>query len=223
MTRVKVCGITSQDEARMATRTGAHAVGLLVGQVHAAADFVEVDVARDIALALGPFVTCVLVTHVVEPDRIVRLARRVPCSAVQVHGGLAVEAFAELRAALRPRQTLGLVSIEDDGAVAHAARLGSAVDAIVLDSIDRASGRVGGTGRTHDWSVSARIVRDSRVPVILAGGLAPENVGAAVRTVRPWAVDVNSGVETSDGRKCETRMRAFVRAVRAADLRPRRP
>jgi phosphoribosylanthranilate isomerase len=213
MVRVKICGITSPAEARLAERLGAHAVGLLVGRVHASPDFVEPAAARLIARSLPPFVAAVLVTHVDEPDALVRLASAVPCPVLQLHSDLDGAALRELRPRLEPRKIIGKVSVEDATAVDRAREIEPFVDAIVLDSRDRATNRVGGTGLVHDWSISARIVAAAGVPIILAGGLTPDNVAAAVRAVQPWGVDVNSGVESSDGRKDESRMRRFIEAA----------
>lgn len=212
--RVKICGITSAEELRMAERAGAHAVGFLVGRLHASRDFLEPDVARALAHTVPPFVVPILVTHIEDQDEIVTLAEHVPTAVVQLHSDLPARALAELRARLAPRKIIGKVSVEDETALARAREIETFVDAIVLDSRDRASGRVGGTGTTHDWSISAHIVEGAKVPIILAGGLTPENVAAAVRTVRPWAVDVNSGVETREGGKDPLRIEEFVAAAR---------
>ena len=211
--RVKICGITTVEEIQMAERAGAHAVGFLVGRLHASRDFLEPDRARELARMVPPFLVPVLVTHIEDGGEILALAEHVPTAAVQLHSDLPADVLRELRARLAPRKVIGKVSVEDDTAIARAREIEGFVDAIVLDSRDRASGRVGGTGTTHDWSISARIVEGSRVPVILAGGLTPENVADAVRTVRPWAVDVNSGVETADGRKDPHRLARFVAAA----------
>jgi phosphoribosylanthranilate isomerase len=135
---------------------------------------------------------------------------------VQLHGDLGVPALRELRTLLSPRKIIGKVSVEDETAVARAREIEPFVDAIVLDTRDRATDRVGGTGMVHDWSISARIASAAGVPVILAGGLTPDNVARAISAVKPWGVDVNSGVETSDGRKDEDRMRRFIAAASTA-------
>jgi len=217
MVRVKICGVTSRAEAQLAERHGAHAIGLLVGRVHAAPDFVEPAVADLIARSLPPFVTAVLVTHFDEPETVLRLAYAVSCPVVQLHSDLRVTALRELRARLAPRKIIGKVSVEDERSVERAKAIEPFVDAIVLDTVDRATNRVGGTGKVHDWSISARIASSSSVPIILAGGLTPENVAQAIRAVKPWGVDVNSGVETSDGRKDEDRIRRFIAAGRMVE------
>jgi phosphoribosylanthranilate isomerase len=106
------------------------------------------------------------------------------------------------------------VHVTGEDAVGHALAYAAVADALVLDS--RTADRLGGTGLTHDWSVSARIVAAvAPLPVYLAGGLTPENVAEAVARVRPAGVDVNSGVEDADGRKDAAKMRAFVDRARA--------
>jgi phosphoribosylanthranilate isomerase len=214
MVRVKICGVTSPAEAQLAERHGAHAIGLLVGRVHVAPDFVEPATADLIARSLPPFVVAVLVTHLDEPEALLRLADVVACPVLQLHSDPSASALRELRRRLSPRKIVGKVSVEDERAVARAKEIEPFVDAIVLDTLDRATDRIGGTGKVHDWSISARIASSSNVPIILAGGLTPGNVAQAIRAVKPWGVDVNSGVETSNGRKDEDRIRRFIAAVR---------
>ena len=214
--RVKICGIRSAEEARLAEAAGAHALGLLVGRVHASPDFLDPERARRLTRAIPPFVVSVLVTHLEDREELLALASEVPTGAVQLHSDLAPGALEELRRLLWPRKLIGKVSVEDDTAIERAREIAPYADAIVLDSRDRATGRVGGTGRVHDWSISARIVANSAVPIILAGGLTPDNVAQAVRTVRPWGVDVNSGVEAADGSKDPARVARFIAAVALA-------
>jgi phosphoribosylanthranilate isomerase len=213
MVRVKICGVTSIAEAHLAERLGAHAIGVLVGRRHVAPDFVEPDVANLISRTLPPFIAAVLVTHVEDPEAVMRLVGTVPFPVVQLHSDLHAFAFRELHTRLSPRKIIGKVSVEGEAAVDRAKEIEPFVDAIVLDTRDRATDRVGGTGMVHDWAISARIASASRVPIILAGGLTPDNVARAITAVKPWGVDVNSGVETSDGRKDEARIRRFIAAA----------
>ena len=216
MIRIKICGITSVAEASLAEQYGADAIGLLVGHRHRARDFVKRNIARRICHSVVPFITPVLVTHLEEPNQILRLADAVPCPVLQLHSDLSPSLLAALRERLRPKKVIGKVSVQGRGAINRARQIESSVDAIVLDSLDLTTDRVGGTGITHDWSLSAEIVANCKVPVMLAGGLTPENVAEAIHIVRPAAVDVNSGVERPDGRKNEERLSRFIEAVRAA-------
>jgi phosphoribosylanthranilate isomerase len=214
MTRVKICGLTSVAEAKLVQHHGADAVGVLVGQVHRAPDFVEPDLACDIVSSVAPFVTPILVTHLEAPEDIRRLANMVPCPVIQLHSDLPPSLLRQLRNDLYPRKIIGKVSVEDETAMDRAMAIAPFVDAILLDSVDRTADRVGGTGLIHDWSVSAKIVAAVHVPVILAGGLNPVNVCQAITQVKPWAVDVNSGVETKNGRKSEDLVSRLIQAVR---------
>ncbi len=216
MTRVKICGITSVAEAQLAERHGAHAIGILVGQRHASSDFVEPDIARTICLNLSPFTTSVLITHLEDPPEIVDLVQKVPCLAVQLHSDLSSSVLLFLRDQLWPKKIIGKVSVQDETAITRMREIENFVDAMVLDSIDSSTNRVGGTGLTHDWTISAQIVNNSRVPIILAGGLTPDNVKQAITLVRPWAVDVHSGVETPDGQKNQGQIALFLKEVFSA-------
>jgi len=216
MVRIKICGISSVAEASLAERYGADAIGLLVGRRHRACDFVKRDVARKICQSVVPFITPVLVTHLEDPNQILRLVDAVPCPVLQLHSDLLPSVLATLRERLRPKKVIGKVSIQGRDALDRAREIESSVDAIVLDSVDPMTDRVGGTGKTHDWSLSAKIVANCKVPVVLAGGLTPQNVMEAIHIVRPFAVDVNSGVEKPDGRKSKERIFRFIAAVRSA-------
>jgi len=156
------------------------------------------------------------VTHIEDPAEVIRLANRVPCHAIQLHSDLSFVQLAALRKQLRPRKVIGKVSVQDESAIDRAKSIQGSVDAVLLDSIDPLLGKVGGTGLVHDWKVSATIAASLSVPIILAGGLTPLNVRQAIAAVRPWAVDVNSGVEGRSGQKSEDRVRKFLRAVAAA-------
>jgi phosphoribosylanthranilate isomerase len=122
-----------------------------------------------------------------------------------------------IRAGLPHLKLIRAVHVTGPEALAHARGLDRHVDAIILDTLDPATGRHGATGMTHDWSISAAIVAAVRAPVILAGGLTPENVADAIRAVRPWGVDVHTGVENTDGTRNHAKVRAFISAARGSD------
>ena len=135
-------------------------------------------------------------------------------STIQVHDDMAIPDLRRLRALAPGARLLKAVHVTGEEALGHALAYAAVADALVLDS--RTADRLGGTGRTHDWSVSARIVAAvAPLHVYLAGGLTPENVAEAVERVRPAGVDVNSGVEDAHGRKDAAKMRAFVERSRA--------
>jgi phosphoribosylanthranilate isomerase len=212
MTRVKICGIRSLADMQIAVEQGADAIGVLVGQLHSSSDFLTPKLAAEIFVSTPPFVTTVLVTHIEDPDAVLALAETVPSAAVQLHSDLEVNLLRSLRHALAPRKIIGKVSVEGPGALDRARELDQQVDAILLDSINRTKGQVGGTGTTHDWGISAEIVKQVSIPVILAGGLTPANVRDAIGRVQPWAVDVNSGVRNSSGLKDRNLIRSFIEA-----------
>jgi phosphoribosylanthranilate isomerase len=215
MTRVKICGIQTLSDMQIAAQQGADAIGVLVGQVHSSTNFLSTEVAANICKSAPPFVTTVLVTHIEDPDAVFALASNVPTTAIQLHSDMPIQVLRALRCSLAPRKIIAKVSVEGLSAIERARELDHQVDAILLDSINRNKGQVGGTGITHDWGISAQIVKHVSTPVILAGGLTPENVRGAIRQVHPWAVDVNSGVRNGEGAKDANLVRAFIRATKA--------
>jgi phosphoribosylanthranilate isomerase len=211
--RVKICGTTSESDAALALAAGADALGFLIGLDYSTDDEIAQSEARAVIARLPPFVASVLVTHRSDPDWIAATCREIRCGTLQLHGSARIDDLGEIRALVPWVKIVRTVHVEDAAALDAAHAAAEYADAVLLDTKTRT--RLGGTGRTHDWSLSAEIVRRLQRPVILAGGLTPENVGQAIALVRPWAVDVNSGVEDARGRKDPQRLRAFVERARA--------
>jgi len=215
MVRFKICCIASVDEARLAVEAGASAVGLVSAMPSGPGPIPEPLIAR-IASAVPPGVATFLLTCLTEPEAIIGQHRRCRTSAVQLcdrlPGGTA--ALAALREGLPGIGIVQVVHVRDGTALDEARAAAPGVDAILLDSgrPDAPVKELGGTGRVHDWSISRRIREELPVPVYLAGGLGPDNVGAAVRAVEPFAVDVCSGVRTA-GRLDPEKLARFVRRL----------
>ena len=208
---VKICGIRRQEDALIATELGADAIGLLVGQKHNSPDFVSATVARDISRALPPSVDAVLVTHIEDVDELERLLQESEITTIQLHSEIAPSSVERLRHRLPHLKIFKSVNIISADSVAYPEAFKKLVDGFVLDSINLATSQVGGTGKTHDWSVSRQIVmRYPEVPIILAGGLNSENVRSAIERVRPFGVDVNSGTKAADGFKDPRKIEAFI-------------
>ena len=208
---VKICGIRRQEDALLAAELGADAIGLLVGQKHNSPDFISAAVARDISRVLPPSVEAVLVTHIEELDELERLLQESEITTVQLHSEIAPSSVESLRGRLPYLKIFKSVSVISADSVAYPEAFKKLVDGFVLDSINLTTNQVGGTGKTHDWSVSRQIVmRYPEVPIILAGGLNSENVRSALECVRPFGVDVNSGTKAADGFKDPRKMEAFI-------------
>jgi phosphoribosylanthranilate isomerase len=206
MTRVKVCGITSREDALAAVEAGADALGLIF--VEGTPRYVTPDQAAAIVAALPPFVTAVGVFWDHPPEHVWRVAAECRLGAVQLHGK---EAPAEVAACPVPVLKTVKVGARDD--LAELDRYRPA--AFLLDSPARWS--EGGETRTPiSWTLAREAAGRGRI--VLAAGLTADNVGEAIQVARPWGVDVNSGVEARPGRKDPAKLRGFVRAVRTADL-----
>lgn len=201
--RVKICGITRLEDALAAAAAGADALGFNLWP--GSKRHLSADAAREIVDRLPPFVTAVGVFVNQEPHEVLHLAAMARVTVVQLAGDE------------EPRDCAGHVM-----PVIKAFRVGGPADlepipryhraaAVLLDA--RAEG-YGGTGRTFDWALAGQV--QGGKPLLLAGGLTPENVAGAVRAVRPWAVDVASGVEAAPGLKDAARMARFIRAAKEA-------
>ena len=214
MVRVKICGNKRLEDALEGVKAGADALGFLVGQVHVSSDFISKEAAREIIQKLPPFISTVLVTHLSDVAEIISLAAFTRVSTVQLHGESKVDDILVLREHLPNIKLYKTIHVEDRSAISHASEWADSVDAILLDTASRTERKVGGTGKTHDWSISAEIVRLLQVPVILAGGLDPDNVQDAIKAVQPFAVDVNSGTKGPDGYKDFVKLHNFVETAK---------
>ena len=219
---VKICGIQTYEEACAALDCGATALGMLVGLTHRAEDRIDAATAAGILRRLPTGTEAVLVTHLLDPDAVAGLAAGIGTRTIQIHDDMTLADLQRLRRLAPGTRLLKAVHVTGEDALDRARAYASDADALVLDS--RTADRLGGTGRTHDWSISRRIVAAvAPLPVYLAGGLRPENVAQGIAQVRPAGVDVNSGVEDADGRKDRARMRDFVARARAALADCQRP
>jgi phosphoribosylanthranilate isomerase len=216
-TRVKICGITRVTDALAAAAAGADAIGLVFWP--GTPRRVEIARAREIADALPPFVTKVALFVDPDPAEVRAVLDAVSIDMLQFHGD---EPRSLCGAFARPY--LKAIQVKDGvDLLEYASRYGNA-SGLLFDTY-RAGAMPGGTGHTFDWSRLPPAVRASlRAPVILSGGLDPDNVGDAIVTVRPWAVDVSSGVEERGpdgaprkGIKDAARIAAFINGVRDAD------
>ncbi|NKN33750.1 phosphoribosylanthranilate isomerase [Marichromatium bheemlicum] len=210
MQRVKVCCIGSSEEAALAIRCGASAFGLVSEMPSGPGVISEAE----IAARIPPPIASVLLTSRTDPAEVIAQQRRCGVNALQLCDRLPRGAHQTIRRALPGVSLIQVVHVKDAASVEEAQTLSREVDAILLDS-GNPSLRVkelGGTGRTHDWSLSAEIVKRSHAPVFLAGGLNPENVRRAIVQVQPFGLDICTGVRTA-GALDEARLGAFMEAV----------
>jgi len=204
MTRVKICGIRRREDALLAADLGADALGFVFWP--SSPRFLDPDDAREVVAALPPFVSTVGVFVDQPESHVCDVARLLKLSAVQLHGDEALESYGRVRA--RMIKAVPVRAGQDCLAAVTAIPSGVTVLLDAHDPVKR-----GGTGRTIDWSQAASAAKVR--PIILSGGLNAENVGAALGTVRPYAIDVSSGVESSPGVKDPAKLRALFGAVGA--------
>lgn len=212
-TRVKVCCIASEDEAALAVRFGASALGLVSRMPSGPGPIPESRI-RDIAGTVPHGVATFLLTCETTAKPIIAQQRFCGTNTLQLVDEVEPGVHAELRDALPGIALVQVIHVQGDDALRQAAAVAEAVDAILLDSGNPSlsTKELGGTGRAHDWAVSRRIRDSVDVPVFLAGGLNPDNVASAIAQVAPFGVDVCSGLRTN-GNLDATKLANFMRAV----------
>ena len=207
--RVKICGIGTREDLAAAVNAGADAIGLIVGTTHLSEDDLDIEQARHLSAAAPVFLSRVLVTHLTDVSRICELADVIGVDTIQAHAPLTPAAARNLRRQRATRRIIRTLHITGEHSLDEADEASQDADALLLDT--RTESRLGGTGLTHDWNISRRIVdRLHALPVILAGGLAADNVAAAIQAVRPFGVDANSRLKNPTGRKDPAACAAFV-------------
>jgi phosphoribosylanthranilate isomerase len=212
---IKICCISSPEEAQLAIRAGASALGL-VSAMPSGPGVIDEDLITEIATLVPPGIHTFLLTSRQDAASIVAQHRRCLTTTLQLVDELPEAELITLRRKLPGVQLVQVIHVIDEASVAQALAVAPRVDALLLDSGNPALTikELGGTGRTHDWSLSRRIVRDAGVPVFLAGGLGAHNVAEAIRAVQPHGLDLCSSVR-SDGRLDAAKLLAFFDAVAA--------
>jgi phosphoribosylanthranilate isomerase len=214
-TRIKICCIASIEEARLAIRYGADAIGLVAA---IGPRTIEDRTIAAITAAVPPPIATFMLTSDLTAHNIAEHVRATGPTTVQIVSHIGPAESRKLVGLLSTTRRVQVIHVEDERALDLIPDYAPNAHAFLLDSgrPSLETPEYGGTGRTHDWEVSAEFVRRSPLPVFLAGGLSPSNVGEAIRTVRPFAVDLCSGVRT-DGRLDREKLTAFIDAVRRAD------
>ncbi|HEY7086636.1 MAG TPA: phosphoribosylanthranilate isomerase [Tepidisphaeraceae bacterium] len=214
--RVKICCIASLEESRLAIECGASAIGLVSAMPSGPGPIAE-DLIREIATQAPPPIATFLLTCLQDIDQIIAQQHRCRTNTIQLCDSIEIGGYEKLHDALPGVSIVQVIHVLGETSVREAKEVAPHVDAILLDSGNPALAvkELGGTGRRHDWNISRRIVESIPKPVFLAGGLRPDNVTAAIRQVRPFAVDLCSGVRTN-GRLDRAKVEAFFAAVQSA-------
>jgi phosphoribosylanthranilate isomerase len=214
--RVKICCIGSAHEADVAIRYGAAAVGL-VSAMPSGPGVIPEEVIAEIAARIPPGVASFLLTALLDANAIAAQQRRCRTNTIQICDRLEHGGYAGLRRSLPGIKVVQVIHVNGTESVTEAKLVAPHVDALLLDSGNQTLPvkELGGTARIHDWRLSRAIREAVDVPVYLAGGLTPENVGEAIRQVAPFGLDVCSGVRTN-GQLDETKLARFFAAVQAS-------
>lgn len=211
--RVKICCISSLEEARLAIQFGASALGL-VGPMPSGPGVISDDLIFEIARNTPPSIGTFLLTSETDARAIIRHQKKVNTNTVQIVDALESGTYAEIQKALAGVKLVQVIHVTGQESLDEARRIAPDVDALLLDSgnPNLAVKELGGTGRTHNWAISRRIVESVPVPVFLAGGLRPENVREAIEVVQPFGLDLCSGVRT-DGKLDPRKLEKFFTSV----------
>jgi phosphoribosylanthranilate isomerase len=215
---IQIAGIIDQEETKMLVECGVNYLGFpLRIKVHK--EELSEDDALHIISSLRPSSNAVLITYLNIAKEIYTFCRKLGTSIVQLHGKITLEELCQLRTIAPELGIIKSLIVRGDNLAELKMAINDFspyVDAFIIDTFDPTTGACGATGKTHDWSISRKLVEVSSRPVILAGGLNPNNVRKAILKVRPAGVDSHTGVEGKDGRKSRELVEAFVSESRIA-------
>ena len=208
--RIKICCISSEDEAKTAIGYGASAIGL-VARMPSGPGPISDELIRQIAKTIPPPIGTFLLTSETSVKEIIKHHLRTNTNTIQIVDSLSKGTYSQLKTALPGIKIVQVIHVIDEKSVDEAVGISEMVDAILLDSGNPKLKikELGGTGRVHNWKFSRQIRDQSKCPVFLAGGLNPENVRQAIEEVMPFAVDVCSGVRT-DGKLDRRKLELFI-------------
>lgn len=212
-TRIKICCISSVAEAKLAIAHGADALGL-VGKMPNGPGPIPDWLIAEISKTIHPPIASFLLTSNQSSEEIIHHVRRVDTNTVQIVDELTSGTYRDIRISLPYLKIVQVIHVSGDESIDQAMRISHEVDALLLDSgtPNAAIKTLGGTGNTHDWEISREIVKNVSIPVFLAGGLKATNVAQAIKIVKPFGVDVCSGVRTN-GKLDIEKLRNFISAI----------
>lgn len=211
--RIKICCISSIEEAKLAARYGVSALGL-VSEMPSGPGVIDENLIAQITDAVPPGISTFLLTSKTDTQEIIEQQKRLKPNTIQIVDRIESGNYQDFREELPGIKIVQVVHVNGRESIEEAVSISKQVDAILLDSGNQnlEVKELGGTGRIHDWSVSKEIVKKCGVPVFLAGGLNPENVENAIKEVKPFGVDICSGVRTN-GKLDERKLSRFVQNV----------
>lgn len=212
MTKVKICGITNSEDAIVAAESGADAIGVIVDVPVETPRRVGAEKALEILTSVPLFVSRVIVLMPESVEYVLGIVDELNPDAIQLHGNEPLDFISELKKNIKAK-IIKVLHVDDNTKINYIMKYAEVSDAILIDT--KFGNIPGGTGKTHDWTKS-RMICDmiKPTPLILSGGLNPENVRNAINTVNPYAVDVSSGVESSPGKKDRGKTENFVNAAK---------
>lgn len=213
-TRVKICCISSTEEAKMAIEFGASALGLVANMPSGPGVITDKEILK-ITRTVPPAISTFMLTSETSADEIIEHHKRTLTNTIQIVDELKEGTYQKIKEALPAIKIVQVIHVIDEKTIDEAIRISYSVDALLLDSgnPNLEIKELGGTGRVHNWALSKKIVEQSKVPVFLAGGLTSENVRQAIDQVQPFGLDLCSGVRT-DKKLDPKKLEAFFNNVR---------
>ena len=212
--RIKICCISSVEEAKLAIGYGASAIGL-VSEMPGGPGVIPEELISRIASNIPVSISTFLLTSKQAAASIIKQQKRCKVNTLQLCDRLITGTYSDLSEELPGIKIVQVIHVTGEESVEEAISIAPEVDALLLDSGNTSSAvkELGGTGRTHDWKLSRKIVDSVDIPIWLAGGLSPDNIADAIKTVKPYGVDVCSGVRT-DSKLDEEKLHRFTDQVR---------
>ncbi len=216
MVKLKICCINSHDEAKTAISAGADLLGL-VADMPSGEGMIEDDKIREIAASIKSFNNSVLLTSRTDAESIIEHHKETITSHIQIVDYIDVKNYQEIRKSLPDIKLIQVVHVEDESSYSLAMNFSSYVDFILLDSGKPSTKKrtLGGTGDTHNWNISKKIVRDCSIPVYLAGGINHSNVVEAIQKVKPYGIDLCTGLRTNN-KLDKNKLNVFMEAIKRA-------
>ena len=211
MTKVKICGITNEEDAVKAALFGADYVGFLV-EIDFAEDKITREEAKELIKKLPLEVTPVFVTWLQKAKPIIEIVKEINPAIIQLHNDITLEEIGKIRRELPKIQITKTISVVNEDSIKEAKKYEKYVDYLLLDT--KLKGRKGGTGKVHDWRISRKIVKSVKCKVFLAGGLNPDNVKEAIGKVKPYAIDTNNGVKLKPRKKDHKKLELFIKRAK---------